>query len=71
MTKKYAILLASWHFFSLAGVKLPEPLAVMVLAVRAQDKDNPTYKKIAEIFHSDAVKKFIADKYNGTIEPAE
>lgn len=23
MTKKYAILLASWHFFSLAGVKLP------------------------------------------------
>ena len=48
-----------------------EPLSVMVLAVRAQDKDNPTYKKIAEIFHSDAVKKFIADKYNGTIEPAE
>lgn len=48
-----------------------EPLAVMVLAVRAQDKDNPTYKKIAEIFHSDGVKKFIADKYNGTIEPAE
>ena len=48
-----------------------EPLAVMVLAVRAQDKDNPTYKKIAEIFYSDAVKKFIADKYNGTIEPAE
>ena len=39
-----------------------EPLAVMVLAVRAQDKDNPTYKKIAEIFHSDGVKKFIADK---------
>lgn len=48
-----------------------EPLAVMVLAVKAKDKDNPTYKKIAEIFHSDAVKKFIADKYNGTIEPAE
>ena len=23
MTKKYTILLASWHFFSLAGVKLP------------------------------------------------
>ena len=43
----------------------------MVLAVKAKDKDNPTYKKIAEIFHSDAVKKFIADKYNGTIEPAE
>ena len=48
-----------------------EPLAVMVLAVKAKDKDNPTYKNIAEIFHSDAVKKFIADKYNGTIEPAE
>ncbi|WP_288760769.1 MetQ/NlpA family ABC transporter substrate-binding protein [uncultured Veillonella sp.] len=48
-----------------------EPLAVMVLAVRAKDKDNETYKKIAAIYHSDAVKKFIADKFHGTIEPAE
>ena len=48
-----------------------EPLAVMILAARAKDKDNETYKKIAEIFHSDAVKQFIADKYKGTIEPAE
>lgn len=48
-----------------------EPLAVMILAARAKDKDNPTYKKIADIYHSDAVKQFIADKYKGTIEPAE
>lgn len=48
-----------------------EPLAVMILAARAKDKDNETYKKIAEIFHSDAVKQFIADTYKGTIEPAE
>lgn len=48
-----------------------EPLAVMILAARAKDKDNETYKKIADIFHSDAVKQFIADKYKGTIEPAE
>lgn len=48
-----------------------EPLAVMVLAARAKDKDNPTYKKIADLFHSEAVKQFIADKYKGTIEPAE
>lgn len=48
-----------------------EPLAVMILAARAKDKDNPTYKKIADIFHSDGVKQFIADKYKGTIEPAE
>lgn len=48
-----------------------EPLAVMILATRAKDKDNETYKKIADIFHSDAVKQFIVEKYNGTIEPAE
>jgi ABC-type metal ion transport system, periplasmic component/surface antigen len=48
-----------------------EPLAVMVLAARNKDKDNATYKKIAEIFHSAAVKQFIADKYKGTIVPAE
>ena len=48
-----------------------EPLAVMILAARAIDKDNETYKKIADIFHSDAVKQFIVEKYNGTIEPAE
>lgn len=48
-----------------------EPLAVMVLAARNKDKDDPTYKKIAEIFRSDSVKKFIADKYKGTIVPAE
>lgn len=48
-----------------------EPLAVMVLAARAKDKDKPEYKKIAEIFHSEAVKKFIADKFKGTIVPAK
>ena len=48
-----------------------EPLAVMILAARAKDKDNPDYRKIAEIFHSDAVKKFIAEQYKGTIIPAE
>ena len=48
-----------------------EPLAVMVLAARNKDKDNPVYKKIADIFRSEAVKQFIADKYKGTIVPAE
>ena len=48
-----------------------EPLAVMVLAARDADKDNPTYKRIAELFHSEGVKKFIEEKYHGTIVPAE
>lgn len=48
-----------------------EPLAVMVLAARTKDKDNAEYKKIAEIFHSEAVRKFIAEKYKGTIVLAE
>ena len=48
-----------------------EPLAVMVLAARDKDKNNETYKKIAVIYHSEAVKKFIADRFKGTIVPAE
>ena len=48
-----------------------EPLAVMVLAAREKDKDTPTYKKIADLFHSDAVKKFIGEKFKGTIIPAK
>ncbi|WP_086981294.1 MetQ/NlpA family ABC transporter substrate-binding protein [Vibrio aphrogenes] len=45
-------------------------LAVMVIAARAQDKDNPTYKKIVDIYHSPAVTDFIHHTFNGTIEPA-
>ena len=40
-----------------------EPLAVMILAVREQDKDNETYKKIADIYKSDAIKQFINDTF--------
>lgn len=48
-----------------------EPLAVMVLAAQNKEKDNPTYKKIAALFHSDEVKKSIDEKFKGTIVPAE
>ncbi|XOQ52983.1 MAG: Lipoprotein [Succiniclasticum sp.] len=48
-----------------------EPLAVMILAVDGKNKDNADYQKIAKLFHSDAVKKYIADTFKGTIVPAE
>ena len=48
-----------------------EPLAVMVLAARTKDKNNEDYRKIAQIFHSEAVKEFIKEQYKGTIVPAE
>jgi len=48
-----------------------ESLAVMILAVREEDKDNETYKKIADIYHSEAVKKFIEEQFKGSIKPAE
>lgn len=41
-----------------------------VLAVRTEDKDNDTYKKIVSIYESDAIKKFVEDKYQGSILPA-
>ena len=47
-----------------------EPLAVMILAVRDQDKDNETYKKIADIYKSDAIKQSINDTFKGSITSA-
>lgn len=46
------------------------PLAVMIIAVRNKDKDQPAYKKFIEAYQSDAVKKFITEKYKGIIEAA-
>lgn len=46
------------------------PLAVMIIAVRNKDKEQPAYKKFIEAYQSDAVKKFITEKYKGTIEAA-
>ena len=48
-----------------------EPLAVMILAVRAGDEDKPEYRQIAKLFHSPSVVKFIEEQYQGTIVPAE
>lgn len=42
----------------------------MIIAVREKDKDQPAYKKFVQAYQSDAVKKFIAEKYKGTIVPA-
>ena len=47
-----------------------ELLTIIVLAVREQDKDNETYKKIADIYKSDAIKQFIKDTFKGSITSA-
>lgn len=47
-----------------------EPLAVMIIAARNKEQDKPEYKAFVKAYQSDAVRKFIADKYKGTIEPA-
>ncbi len=46
------------------------PLAVMIIAAREKDKDDPAYAKFVKAYQSDSVKQFIAEKYKGTIEPA-
>ncbi len=46
------------------------PLAVMIIAAREKDQNQPAYKKFVQAYQSDSVKKFIAEKYNGTIVPA-
>ncbi|MDO4922202.1 MAG: MetQ/NlpA family ABC transporter substrate-binding protein [Phascolarctobacterium sp.] len=47
-----------------------ELLAVTNIAARNKDKDKPEYKEFIKAYQSEAVRKFIADKYKGTIEPA-
>lgn len=46
------------------------PLAVMIIAAREKDKDDPAYTQFVQAYQSDAVKQFIAETYKGTIEPA-
>jgi D-methionine transport system substrate-binding protein len=41
-----------------------------VIAVRAQDKDNPAYKKFVKAYHSDEVKQFVAKEFKGSVIPA-
>ena len=41
-----------------------------ILAVHEDDKDNPTLKKIVEIYHSVVIKKYIEDHYKGALIPA-
>ena len=41
-----------------------------ILAVHEDDKDNPTLKKIVEIYNSDVIKKYIEDHYKGALIPA-
>lgn len=46
------------------------PLAVMVIATRENDKENEVYQQLVQIYHSQAIRDFIAETFNGTIEPA-
>lgn len=44
---------------------------VNILVTRADNKDDPKIKKLAEVLTSDAVKKYIEEKYKGAIVPAQ
>ena len=43
---------------------------INLIATRAKDKDNPTYKKFVKIFQSPETKKYIEDNYAETLVPA-
>lgn len=42
-----------------------------IIAVRAEDKDNPAVQALVKALKSDETKKFIEDNYNGAVIPAE
>lgn len=44
---------------------------VNILVTRSDNKDDPKIKKLAEVLTSDAVKKYIEEKYKGAIVPAQ
>ncbi|MGN0909669.1 MAG: MetQ/NlpA family ABC transporter substrate-binding protein, partial [Succinivibrio sp.] len=46
------------------------PQLVNVIAARSADKDNPTYKKVVDAYHTDAVAKTLLDEYKGAFIPA-
>ena len=41
-----------------------------IIAVNKDDQDNPTYKKIVEIYQSDVIKQYIEEHYKGALIPA-
>ncbi len=41
-----------------------------IIAVREEDKENETFKKLVEVLQSDEVKQFIEENYNGGVVPA-
>ena len=41
-----------------------------IIVVRTADKDEPWAKTLVDSYHSDAVKKYIQDKYHGAVIPA-
>lgn len=43
---------------------------VNILVSREDNKDSPAMQKLAKALHSDAVKQFIAEKYQGAVVPA-
>ncbi len=46
------------------------PLAVMIIAAKESNKDNPAYQKFVKAYQSEAVKQYLKDTFHGTIEPA-
>ena len=46
------------------------PLAVMVIASREENRDDKRYKKFVQIYQSQAIRDFMQQTFNGTIEPA-
>lgn len=44
---------------------------VNLVATTKENKDNETYKRIAELYHAEEVKKFIEEKYKGVVILAE
>ncbi|WP_240478052.1 MetQ/NlpA family ABC transporter substrate-binding protein, partial [Photobacterium aphoticum] len=44
--------------------------AVMVIATRDADNNNPAYQTFVDIYQSQPIRDYLQQTFNGTIEPA-
>jgi D-methionine transport system substrate-binding protein len=67
------------NYAAIANLKPSDAIAVEspidnpyanVIAVRTADKDNPVFKRLAAAYHSDEVRKFIEEHFQGALIPA-
>ncbi|MFP7170477.1 MetQ/NlpA family ABC transporter substrate-binding protein [Terribacillus sp. 7520-G] len=75
-----ALVVINTNYALQAGLKPSEDALILegtdspyanIIAARAEDKDNEALQKLMDVLHSDEIKQFIEEKYDGSILPVD